>query len=101
MCIFSLCSLQLGEREDKGKFTLLHPGGAATKLRADTQQEAENWVNIIAASIKRVRFLLVAVLFSCQIDCFYHRAVMAGQRRRNSGATCCRTHVLALLIQIN
>ena len=65
---FSLCSFQLGEREDKGKFTLLHPGGAATKLRADTQQEAENWINIIAASIKRVRFLLVAVLFSCQID---------------------------------
>ena len=49
----------------------MHPGGAATKLKADSQQEAENWLNIISASIKRVRFLRdqpYIVLLTCPLN---------------------------------
>jgi hypothetical protein len=52
----------LGEREDKNKFTLIHPGGGATKLKAETHQDAEAWINVITASIKTV-LLVVRLLF--------------------------------------
>ena len=47
-------SSQIGEREDKNKFTLIHPGGGAIKLKADNAQDADGWVNVITTSIKEV-----------------------------------------------
>lgn len=32
------------EREDKCKFTLIHPGGVASKFKADTQKETDSWI---------------------------------------------------------
>ena len=32
------------EREDKCKFTLIHPGGVASKFKTETQKEADNWI---------------------------------------------------------
>ena len=47
--------MKIGEREDKGKFSLVHPGGAATKLRAESVQEADAWIMQLVNAIKRAK----------------------------------------------
>jgi hypothetical protein len=56
---------QVGPRQAKGKFTVNHPSGRFVKLKAASQNEADEWMKQITSASARVNiFEFVGVAFA-------------------------------------
>ena len=52
--IVLLLSIQVGPRQAKGKFTVIHPSGRFEKFKAASQKEADEWMKHITSAAARV-----------------------------------------------
>jgi hypothetical protein len=61
----------VGTSDKNGKFTVMHPSGTFAKFKAQTQQEAEEWIRQIKDAVQNVNilnFCFVFELFSYSIS---------------------------------